>query len=377
MAVKGKAEKARAELAKLRKAIDLVDGGIVSMLDRRAALARRTLVHKRALAAPTYQPVREAEVLRKALSRRRLFPANSLTAVYREIIGASLALEQRFSVAVFGPRATYTHIAALHHFGRNVEVIFEPTIADVFLRVEKGEVGVGVVPIENSTEGAVVSTLDSLVESPLTIAAEILLPVRHQLMVHPGTAERDGKPVVKRIASHPQPLAQCRNFLEASYPGIPLATAASTAAAAQEAVRKKGVAAIASELAAEIYGLRIIRRNIEDYAGNTTRFLLLRQESGPAPRPAAKVPYKTSIAFSMKDRPGALFAMLEPFKRHRINLAKIESRPSKVKTWRYVFFLDMEGHAGEARIRRALGELQEECQFCRVLGSYPRSPLAE
>lgn len=357
------------ELERLRRRIDTLDETLVGLLDERARLAIATAEFKKQLDQPVFQPAREATIVARALRRRRVFPAASLAALYREIIGASLSLEARFVVALLGPEATYTHLAATRHFGRNVTMRFETSIADVFLRVEKGEAEVGVVPIENSTEGAVVHTLDNLVESPLAITAEILLPIRHNLMVHPKLAARGGRPALQRILSHPQALAQCRNFLEANHSGVALKATASTAAAAAEAAKKPGIAAIASELAAERYGLRILRRGIEDLAGNTTRFLVLRREEGAVPPPTGND--KTSIAFSMKDRPGALFKMLEPFKRHRINLTKIESRPSRVRGWIYTFFIDMEGHLSEPRVGKALAELERECRFYRVLGSYP------
>jgi chorismate mutase/prephenate dehydratase len=353
----------------LRCRIDTIDETMVGLLDERARLAVETADLKKSLGQAVFQPAREAVIVERALRRRRVFPEASLAAIYREIIGASLSLEDRFIVSLLGPEATYTHLAATRHFGRSAAMRFETSIADVFLRVEKGEAEVGVVPIENSTEGAVVHTLDNLVESPLAIATEILLPIRHNLMVHPKTASRGGRPVLKRILSHPQALAQCRNFLEAHYPGIEIKAAASTSAAAAEAAKKPGIAAIASELAVERYGLKPLHRGIEDLAGNTTRFLVIRREEEVASNPTGRD--KTSIAFSMKDRPGALFKMLEPFKRHRINLTKIESRPSRVRGWLYTFFIDMEGHSSEPRIGKALAELERECRFYRVLGSYP------
>lgn len=354
----------------LRRKIAELDGRIVGLLDERAHLAMETAVVKERMGEKLYQPGREAEVLANVTKRRKVFPPESLAAVYREIIGTSLSLEKRFSAAVFGPEATYTHLAAVKHFGRATHLEFEPTIADVFLRVEKEDVDVGVVPVENSIEGAIVHTLDRLVESTLAIAAEILLPVRHHLMIHPHSMRR-GKPIrIAKIASHPQAIGQCRNFLEAYYAGVPVRNAPSTASAAQEAARKPGVAAIASELAAEQYGLEIIKSGIEDFAGNTTRFLVIRPSTDePASRPTGRD--KTSVAFSVKDRPGALFRMLEPFQRHGINLSKIESRPARVKAWRYVFFIDMEGHASDPKLAKALKSLERECQFYRLLGSYP------
>ncbi len=366
----------RRALGKLRQGIDAVDRAIVKLLDRRVDLAVKTASLKEQLDLPLFQPWREAEVLERVSRESRRFPKPSLQAIYREMMGASLALERRFRVAVLGPETTYSHLAAIQHFGRSVELTFQPTIADVFTAVAKEEADVGVVPIENSTDGAIVHTLDNLVDSPLSIAAEILLPIRHQLLVHPDVLKR-ARPRLLRIASKAEPLAQCRNYLEAHHSGVPLRETPSTAAAAIEAHRRPGVAAIASELAAERYGLAVMASGIEDMAGNTTRFLVLRREGVPRPPAHYRGSVKTSIAFSMKDKPGALYTMLESFKKFGINLTKIESRPSRVKAWRYFFFLDMEGHADEPRIRRALQDLGAHCAFLRVLGSYPgTAPVA-
>lgn len=368
----------RRELADIRRAIDGLDRDIVRALDRRAALAVRTAALKDRLQLPLFQPRREAEVLDGVLSSSRVFPKTSLAAVYREIMGASLALERGMTIAVFGPAATYTHLATVRHFGHAAKLAFRSTITDVFAAVAKGDCALGVVPVENSTEGAVTHTLDNLVESPLVIAAEILLPIRHNLLVHPRTLRGTLLPVrLSRILSHPQGLAQCRNYLESRWPGVRIEEKGSTSAAAIEAARRPGVAAIASELAAEQYGLAILDAGIEDRSGNTTRFLVLRRapEAAASARPRrgapGRIPWKTSIAFAMKDRPGALYRMLESFQKFGVNLTKIESRPSKVAAWRYVFFLDMEGHAASPKLGKALGDLAEHCSFLRILGSYP------
>lgn len=349
-------------LSALRTRIDALDTKIVELLDARANLAIQTAALKEEMGERLYQPAREAEVIEKVTSRARVFPKTALAGVYREIIGTSLSLERKFSVGLLGPEATYTHLAATKHFGRNVEMKFEATIPDIFRLVEKGEVNAGVVPVENSTEGAIVHTLDNLVDSTLQIAAEILLPVRHHLMMKSGSRK------ATKILSHPQALAQCRDFLEKTFPGIPQKATDSTADAARLASRTPGIMAIGSELAAEKYGLEIIKSGIEDIAGNTTRFLVLTQPG----QTSQSGHLKTSIAFSMKDRPGALFTMLQPFQRHRINLTKIESRPARHKAWRYIFFLDMEGSPQrDPRLVKALQELESECRFYRFLGSYP------
>lgn len=377
------AAKGRAALVNLRHRIDKVDDELVALLDRRAALAVRTAALKQEMDVPLFQPHREAEVVARVLKSARTFPRPSLQAVYREIMGASLALERTLRVAVLGPEGTYTHMAAVKRFGGEASLVFSSTNTDIFTAVEKGEADVGVVPIENSIEGAVVHTLDNLVESSLSIAEEILLPIHHNLLVHPRVLKKS-PPKLSRILSHPQPLAQCRGYLESRYAGVATRETSSTTAAAMEAARHPGVAAIASELAAKLYGLAILDSGIEDRSGNTTRFLLLRKSTAsPLASRLERAPssngmkWKTSIAFSMKDKPGALYRMLESFKKYEVNLSKIESRPAKVRAWRYTFFLDMEGHASSPRISRAMTDLEAHCAWFRLLGSYPEAITSE
>ncbi|MBL4888534.1 MAG: prephenate dehydratase [Candidatus Lindowbacteria bacterium] len=361
-------------LDKLRNQIDAIDHRIVKLLDDRSTLAKKTAQHKSKLGAKLYQPSREAEVMRKILGLRKQFPEAALSAIYREIMGASLAMEKPFTVSILGPEATYTNLAAIRHFGHHAGIQFEASIPDVFMRVEKNEADAGIVPIENSTEGVVVHTLDTLVESDLVVSGEIHLPIKHHLLVNAALAKKLSakKPKVKirKILSHPQAIAQCRNYLEANFSGVPIEDCTSTAAAAVAAAKSSAYAAIASELAAEKYNLKIFRRGIEDTARNTTRFLILTNPAGITTKKTGND--KTSIAFSMKDKPGALFAMLEPFKRYKINLTKIESRPSKIRNWRYVFFIDMEGYKSDPAITKALVELEKECRFLKILGSYPK-----
>lgn len=367
----GKADPRR-QLQGVRRRIDAIDSRVVALLEDRMLLALAAAACKKRMGETVAQPAREAEVIRRVLGRRKRIPAEALTAIWHEIMGAARALEEPFTLAVFGPAGTNTHLAALRRFGHGARLIFESTIPDVFQRVEKSDADAGIVPVENSTEGAIVSTLDALVESSLVIAGEVLLPVHNHLLMHPASLGR--RP--RRIVSHPQPLAQCRNWLEANFSGVPLEATSTTAHAARLAAEKPGVAAIANELAAEKYGLAFRHRNIEDRAENTTRFLILQPAATERTAPAARagrgaVAHRTSIAFSMKDRPGALFAMLSPFQRQRVNLTKIESRPSRSRNWRYIFFVDMEGRHDDPRVRRALAQLETHCSFYRLLGSYP------
>ncbi|HEY1267396.1 MAG TPA: prephenate dehydratase, partial [Candidatus Binatia bacterium] len=280
---------------------------------------------------------------------------------YREILSASRSLEAPLTVAYFGPEATYTHMAARDRFGSLTTYVPMAGIPDVFQEVKLDRVDYGVVPIENSTEGIVTHTLDMLVEADVKICAEIVLDVHHCLLSHSGKAED-----VREIVSHPQALAQCRRWITANHPSARVSEAQSTAQAAQMASKDESLAAIASALAKELYGLEIVARNIEDQANNITRFLVIGARS---PKPSGDD--KTSIVFSVKDEIGVLHRMLDPFARNKINLSKIESRPLKQKPWEYLFFLDLEGHSEEPRIQKAVKKLEKICLFIKILGSYP------
>lgn len=359
-------------LTAVRARIDRCDRTIVSALAQRARLAQAAGEAKRTDGAPVYDPAREAEVLASVLAHdHRPFPRAVLSAVYREIIGASRSLESPLRVAYLGPAATFTHTAAISRLGRSAAYLPAETIGDSFSAVEKGRADLAVVPIENAIEGVVVHTLDRLVDSPLMIVGEIIQPITHCLLAGRAGAARGGRPGrVRRILSHPQALAQCREWIEEKYPGVPCEAVSSTAAAAQRAAKSPGTLAIASPLAAETYDLAILAEGIESLAGNATRFLVLAPpREGEARRRG--VAYKTSVAFSLRDRPGALFTMLSPFKKNGINLTKIESRPARVEAWRYTFFLDMQGHRNDPKVRRALARLEEGAVFMRILGSYP------
>jgi chorismate mutase/prephenate dehydratase len=266
-------------------------------------------------------------------------------------------------VAFLGPKATFSHLATMQQFGLSAELVPLKSIPAVFEEVEKGKALYGVVPVENSTEGVISHTLDMFMESSLKITAEILLEVHHDLLSRTGRMED-----VRKVYSHPQPLAQCRQWLDENLPGIPVVDVASTAAAAQIVSDDYTAAAIASELAGSLYDLKTVRSRIEDQVNNFTRFLVVSRT--PTERSGND---KTSVMFSVKDEPGILCRMLEPFARRGINLSKIESRPYKKKAWEYIFFLDLFGHASDPDVAVALDELKECCQFLKILGSYPRS----
>jgi chorismate mutase/prephenate dehydratase len=270
-------------------------------------------------------------------------------------------MEMPMSVAFLGPQSTFTHMAAMQQFGLSAKLIPQKSIPAVFEEVARDRAHYGVVPVENSTEGVVNHTLDMFIDSDLQVIAEIMLEISHNLMSRSGQIEQ-----VARIVSHPQPFAQCRHWLETNMNDVPLIDVASTAAAAQLAADDDSVAAIASAAAADQYDLKIVKARIEDNPNNYTRFLVIGRKT-----PDKSGADKTSIMFSIKDEPGILYRMLEPFSKRNINLSKIESRPMKKRAWEYIFFLDMIGHIEDEDIAAAVGELRPHCHYLKVLGSYP------
>ncbi len=307
---------------------------------------------------------REREVYRRiSEGATGPLPTASVHAVFREVLSACRGIEAPMKVAFFGPEATFTHMAARRHFGSTVQYSPEPTIDDVFRDVSAGNVDYGVVPIENSTEGVVTHTLDLLQESDVQICGEVSIDIELCLLSRSGRGKD-----VRRILSHPHALGQCRRWIAAHHPDAAVEEVASTAQAAKEARSDRAVAAVSSRLAGDLYGLRLVQANIADNHDNITRFFVIGDD---APTPTGED--KTSIVFAAKDRVGVLHDMLAPFAKHRINLTKIESRPSRQKAWEYVFFIDFRGHQQEPRAKRALGQLAESCVFLKVLGSYPRS----
>lgn len=346
----------------LRKKIDRIDKKIVELLNERASLALR-IGHRKSLGnQEVYVPSREKEICERiSFINRGPLSNEAIRTIYREILSASRSLEGPIKVAYLGPEASFTHMAAREQFGSIMAFVPLRSIADVFQDVSQGRANYGVVPIENSSEGVVAHTLDMLVESDVKICAEVCLEIHLHLLSRSGRFED-----IERVVSHPQALAQCRRFLATRCPGIRVDEVASTAQAAQMAAEDPSLAAVASSVAKDFYGLQAVESNIEDHANNITRFLVIGEHE-----PAPSGDDKTSIAFSVKDEVGILHRMLEPFAKNRINLTKIESRPLKNKPWEYMFFLDMEGHRREPRIQRALKKLEKSCLFMKILGSYP------
>ncbi len=350
------------EMQGLRGQIDGVDEEIVRLLDRRARLARRVGDLKRSQGLDTYVPARERVVLDRV---ERLsagdFPRRGLEAVFREIISCSISLEAPLKVAYLGPETTFTHEAARRSFGTSVELEPQTTVADVFARVERGEAEHGVVPVENSMEGAVTHTLDELMNSPLKICGEVYLPISQNLLSREEHLEKIGT-----VCSHPMALAQAASWLRSELPGTKLEEVESTGEAAHRAAEGPGVAAVGSILAADAYGLNVLARNIQDARTNATRFIVLaRKWAGRTGKD------KTSVVFSVKDRPGVLKDALSAFSDEGINLTRIESRPSRKRAWTYVFFADFQGHPEEERVQRALEALEEHCPYVSLIGAYP------
>lgn len=345
-----------------RSRINNLDDEILKLLNQRGTAALRIGELKRQQDLPYFIPEREARVLERlvALSAGPLGP-DAIRAIWREILSASLALEHPLPVAYLGPAGTFAHQAATRRFGSSARFRPVRTIADVFDEVERDLAEFGVVPVENSTEGPVNITLDRLIDSEVTITGEITLDISQHLI---SRASELGE--VKVVCSHPQGLAQCRAWLAAHLPDAVNEETPSTAAAVERARDDATVAAIASDMAALVHGVPILRPRIEDNPSNSTRFLVIgRRPVAPTGRD------KTSILFSMKNEPGVLYSILQPFATHRLNLTKIESRPTKRRPWEYVNFLDFEGHRETENVRSVLAEVRERCQFLKVLGSYP------
>lgn len=352
-------------LAELRRQIDAIDDQVLALLNRRAGCAQQVAETKQAMGetGTFYRPERETEVLRR-IAANNTGPLSNDTVVrfFREVMSACLALEKPLTVAFLGPAGTFCQQAAYKHFGHAVLVEPCPTIGEIFRAVEGGTCQFGVVPVENSTEGVIAHTLDSFLNSPLLIAGEVALRIHHNLMGKQADLAK-----IRKVYSHQQSLAQCRQWLDRHLPQAERFSASSNAEAARLAGLEEDSAAIAGEVAAELYGLSILARHIEDEADNTTRFLVVgKQAVGPTGAD------KTSLLISTRNSPGALYSVLEPFARHGISMSKIESRPSRRGVWDYVFFIDLCGHRQDEALAQALQELEKEVLMLKVLGSYPR-----
>ncbi len=347
----------------IRREIDRIDRDLLALLNERADLVHEVGVIKKRDGLQIYAPEREEHLLRKLVEMNKgRLPEKSIRAIYREVMSAALALEDDLKIAYLGPEGTWTHQAAIKKFGHSVEYSAQPNFAEVFDQVSRRRADYGVVPIENSTEGAVSHTLDLFVDSPLHICAQILLRIENGLMAAIPREE------IRTLYSHPQVFGQCRNWILRHFPEADLVEVSSTTRAAEIAKEKalEGAAALGGPLAAELNGLTMLEECIQDRATNTTRFLVIGEKTCP---PTGND--RTSLLFAIHDRPGSLVKALQAFEHFDINMSKIESRPSKRKDWEYVFYVDLAGHCEEDKLSEAITELEKHCSIVKLLGSYP------
>lgn len=353
------------DLGRLREQIDAIDREIVEQLNARAKLAAEIGKIKEQSGQEVYAPSREMEVLQQLMQLNQgPLSDKGLHAIYREVISATLSMEKRITVGYLGPESTFTHQAAVKNFGTSVNYVPMGTISDIFSSVERGEVDYGVIPIENSTEGAISHSLDLLAETDLKVIAQVYLEISLCLI------SRSALPAIKSVHSKDNALGQCRNWLDRMLPGVERVESTSTVKAVQLAGEKSEVAAIASRIAAETHDMPIVAEGIQDRVDNYTRFLTIGKSSSDR---LGKGKDKSSYVFSLKDEPGALQKVLEAFSSRNLNLSKIESRPSRRKLWDYFFFVDVIGHRDDPELVAAVAELKKNCFMVKWLGSYPNS----
>ena len=360
--------KAKDPLLVLRDEIDAIDNDIMQAINQRARCAQKVGEIKQQLGdASFYRPEREAQVLRRVMSSNQ-GPINDedMARLFRHIMSACLALEKPLRVAFLGPEGTFTQEAALKHFGESAISVPKSAIDEVFREVVAGSCEFGVVPVENSTEGVVSHTLDSFIDSSLHICGEVELRIHQHFLVGVNTSEAK----ITRVYSHAQSLAQCRHWLDANYPTIERVAVSSNADAARRVKGEWNSAAIAGDMSCQLYGLKKLAENIEDRPDNSTRFLVIGQQSVPVSGDD-----KTSVIVSMRNKPGALHALLEPFYKSGVDLTRVETRPSKDGKWSYVFFIDFVGHRDEPSVENILNALTDESVNLKMLGSYPRAVL--
>ena len=352
------------KISSLRNSINNIDDNILNLINRRLLLAKEIGQIKELNNEPILDSARETTIIKRLSSLNKgHLSNNALHHIFTEIIAASREIQKPQLVTYLGPEATFTHIAAIKHFGRSVSFVPQPSIRDVFSEVEKGVCHYGVTPVENSIEGAVNYTLDLFFESNLKICAELYLNISLDLLSKTGNLDD-----IKVIYSHPQPIGQCRGWLRKNLPEIVPEECSSTAYAAQKAAENSEAAAIASSEAARLYNLQIVASKIEDFSKNITRFLVIgRDEIHMTGND------KTSIMFATSHVPGALYRVLEPIAKSGINMLKLESRPTKHENWSYFFFVDLEGHIEDPKVQDTVSKMKSLCQYLKLLGSYPRA----
>jgi chorismate mutase / prephenate dehydratase len=350
------------KLKPLREQIDAIDAQILDLLNRRARVAQEVGHVKAETNAPVFRPEREAQVLRSVADRNPgPLDSGDVQTIFREIMSSCRALERRVSVAYLGPAGTFSEQAVYQQFGRAVEGVPCVSIDEVFRAAEAGTADFGVVPIENSSEGAINRTLDLLLQTTLSISGELSIPVHHSLMTKSGTM--DG---ITRICAHSQALAQCQVWLNLHYPQIERQAVASNGEAARIASDDPSAAAIAGEIAGKRYNLGVVNAHVQDDPHNRTRFAVIGRLQ---PAPSGKD--QTSLVLAVPNKAGAVYNMLAPLATHGVSMTRFESRPARIGTWEYYFYVDVEGHAQEQHVERALAELKQNAAFFKVLGSYP------
>lgn len=351
-------------IVSVRDSIDSIDTKIVELLKDRLSYAKEIGRLKDGEKRAKWDPLRERQIYERLLKENEeIFPGSALKSIFHEIITTCRLSQKKAEVAFLGPDATFSHLAGVKYFGHSADYKAMETIDDVFAEVEKGRCRYGIVPVENSIEGAVFSTLDCFMKYKVQICGELRLEISHNLVCRSGNIED-----VQTVASHSQPLAQCREWLRKHLPSVPTLPVFSTGAAAQMASNNPNIGAIASSLAIKTYELQVVVPGIEDYRGNTTRFLVIGKQS-----PSRSGQDRTSLLIGLMDRPGSLNEVLAALSQEKINLAKIESRPIKGKQWKYLFFLDMLGHIEDENIQRGCEKLKSTCSYFEWLGSYPQS----
>lgn len=351
-------------LDELRRDIDRIDRQLLALISERAQVVLKVGELKHRTGGAVFRPEREAQIMtRLAQTNPGPLPDEALQAIWRELVSACRELERRLRVAYLGPAGTFSELALLAHFGSRVEAVPCPSIDEVFRATETGAVDFGVVPVENSSEGAVNRTLDLFLQTPLRISGEVSVPVRHNLMNLSGT--REG---IVRVCAHPQALAQCAGWLDRHLAGIERVPVSSNAEGARLASLEPGTAAIAAETAAVRYGLQIVESGIQDDSHNRTRFAVIGQYEC-----SASGDDQTSLILSVPDRAGAVHALIEPLARHGVSMKRFESRPARQGGWEYYFYIDLIGHRDDASVALALTELRDRAAFFKVVGSYPRA----
>jgi len=351
-------------ILKVRQRIDEIDDTFLKLLKERIECALEIGRLKNETNRAKWDPQREREIYQRLITDNQgKFPEKALRSIFHEIITTCRLSQKKTEVSYLGPEATFTHLAGVKYFGQSAEYKSMESIDEVFNEVEKGRVQYGIVPVENSIEGAVFSTLDSFMKYSVKICGELQLPITHHLVCRSGNIED-----IQTVASHAQPLAQCREWLKKNMPSVPTLPVFSTGGAAQMAANNPNIGAISSELAIKTYELQVVVRGIEDYQGNTTRFLIIGPQS-----PSRSGQDKTSLLLGVADRPGSLNEVLTVLSAKNINLAKLESRPIKGKQWKYLFFMDMLGHMEDPVIQEGCSILKQICPYYEWLGSYPRA----